>query len=374
MEATTADLTADFHGTVARLRAAGPVAWISDVRGWMVTSRELVVAVLRDSDAFTVDDPRFSTQQVIGPSMLSLDGPEHIRHRASFESAFRRGDPATLRARMTATANRLVDTFAHLGSSDLRVSLAAPLAVSVMLDALGLVDVDERELLSWYALIVDAAARTSLGEERAATASGAMASLRVAVERSVGASALLREASTVLSIDEIVSNVAVLLFGGVETGEAMTANAFVHLLTVPGLLARISDTPELIPSLVEESVRIEPAAAQLDRYATGDVVLGTTQIRRGEFVMCSVAGANRDPAFFDRPNEFNLDRNNARAHISFAQGPHACLATHVAKAETEAAIGSVLRALDNLRWSGAPPELAGVVFRKAVSVPVSWTS
>ncbi len=371
--ATTADLTADFHGTLGRLRSAGPVAWISDVGGWMVTSRELVVAVLRDPQRFTVDDPRFSTQQVIGPSMLSLDGAEHNRHRDPFESAFRRGDPAALRDRMIAMASRLVGTFSTTGSADLRLSLAAPLAVAVMVDALGLVDVDDRELLSWYSLIVDAAARTSLGEERASSAADAMVALRVAVERSVDASALLREASRSLSLGELVSNVAVLLFGGVETSEAMTANAFVHLFTVAGLQQRVTDNPGLIPSFVEESVRIEPAAAQLDRYATADVVLGNAQIHEGDFVMCSVAGANRDPAFFDRPNEFDLDRNNVRANISFAQGPHACLATHVAKAETEAAIGAVLRALSNPGWSGVPPEISGIVFRKAVSVPVSWT-
>ena len=374
ISATTADLATDFHGTLTRLRSAGPVAWISDVGGWMVTSRELVVTVLRDPQRFTVDDPRFSTQQVLGPSMLSLDGPEHLRHRRPFEYVFRRGDPVALRDRMTETADRLTRIFADSGGTDLRLSLAAPLAVSVMVDALGLVDVDDHELLSWYSVIVDAAARTSLGEAQAATAADAMSALRAAVERSVDASTLLQQASESLSLDELVSNVAVLLFGGVETGEAMTANAFVHLFTVPGLWERIREDATLIPSLVEESLRIEPAAAQLDRYATGDVVLGTTQIRRGDFVMCSLAAANRDPECFDRPGEFDLERNNAKANISFAQGPHACLATHVAKAETEAAIHSVVSALSNPVWSGPPPEVSGIVFRKAVSVPISWTT
>jgi cytochrome P450 len=371
---TTTELVADFHGTHARLRSSRPVEWSEELGGWLVTSRELVVAVLRDPHSFTVDDPRFSTQRVIGPSMLSLDGPEHTRHRQPFESAFRRGDPAVLRARMTAMADRLVKAVAANGHTDLRLSVAAPLAVSVMVDALGLVNVDDAELLSWYSLIVDATVRTSLGEERAHTASGAMASLRAAVERSVDASRLLRQATSDLSLDEVVSNVAVLLFGGVETSEAMTANAFVHLLTVPTLLERLLDDGSLVAAFVEESVRIEPAAAQLDRYATVEVELGGTLIRSGDFVMCSVASGNRDEAFFDRPDTFDLDRANARSNLSFAQGPHACLATHVAKAETEAAITAALRALTNLRWDGAPPEIAGIVFRKAVSVPVSWTT
>ena len=57
--------------------------------GWMVTRRDLVVAMMRDPQTFTVDDPRFSTGQVVGPSMLSLDGPEHDRHRQPFANHFR---------------------------------------------------------------------------------------------------------------------------------------------------------------------------------------------------------------------------------------------------------------------------------------------
>ena len=56
---------------------------------WFVTSRALAVEVMRDAATFTVDDPRFSTAQVLGPSMLSLDGSEHGRHRDPFADAFR---------------------------------------------------------------------------------------------------------------------------------------------------------------------------------------------------------------------------------------------------------------------------------------------
>ena len=64
-----------------RLREAEPVSWVPALDGWLVTRRDLCVEVMRDADTFTVDDPRFSTAQVVGPSMLSLDGEEHRRHR-----------------------------------------------------------------------------------------------------------------------------------------------------------------------------------------------------------------------------------------------------------------------------------------------------
>ncbi|HEU5027834.1 MAG TPA: cytochrome P450, partial [Spirillospora sp.] len=70
--ATVAALEDDPHPLLARLRAAEPVSWLPALGGWLVTSRDLAQRVMRDAAAFTVDDPRFSTARVVGPSMLSL--------------------------------------------------------------------------------------------------------------------------------------------------------------------------------------------------------------------------------------------------------------------------------------------------------------
>jgi cytochrome P450 len=86
---TLEDLTGDMHPCLARLRTAEPVSWLPAIGGWLVTGRDSALAVLRDADSFTVDDPRFSTARVVGPSMLSTDGADHARHRAPFAGAFR---------------------------------------------------------------------------------------------------------------------------------------------------------------------------------------------------------------------------------------------------------------------------------------------
>src|ERR1700733_5845459 len=86
---TLADLESDPHPTLARLRAEAPACWVPVLGSWLVTGYDLAVAVLRDARTFTVDDPRFSTAKVVGPSMLSLDGAQHARHRAPFTRPFR---------------------------------------------------------------------------------------------------------------------------------------------------------------------------------------------------------------------------------------------------------------------------------------------
>jgi len=79
----------DAPRALAQLRASSPAAWVEAIGGWLVTSHELAVAVLRDAATFTVEDPRFSTARVVGQSMLSLDGAAHRRHRAPFAPPFR---------------------------------------------------------------------------------------------------------------------------------------------------------------------------------------------------------------------------------------------------------------------------------------------
>jgi cytochrome P450 len=86
---TLADLEADPHPALARLRAAAPVSWVPALGAWLVTGYDLAVEVLRDARTFTVDDPRFSTAKVVGPSMLSLDGAQHARHRGPYNRVFR---------------------------------------------------------------------------------------------------------------------------------------------------------------------------------------------------------------------------------------------------------------------------------------------
>ena len=79
------------------------------LNGWLVTRWDLAAAVMRDNATFMVDDPRFSTARIVGPSMLSLDGPAHDRHRRPFGAPFSRsGVHDQLAGFVTEEADRLV--------------------------------------------------------------------------------------------------------------------------------------------------------------------------------------------------------------------------------------------------------------------------
>ncbi|MCB0997787.1 MAG: cytochrome P450 [Acidimicrobiales bacterium] len=373
-EVTLADLDGRHHEVLADLRARGPVAWVEAVGGWVVTGRELAIEVMRDPARFTVDDPRFSTAQVVGPSMLSLDGAEHDRHRAPFAAAFRPADVTRRYAEeVTEMARRLVAELAPRGEAELRRQLAGPLAVAVVARSLGLERLDPAQLLAWYDAIVAGVAEIALGRPAADEAWRAFELLGEAL----GAAAhrpdsVLLEAASALSHMEVVSNAAVFLFGGIETSEGMTANLLHHVLTRPEVTARLRADRALIDAAVEESLRLEPAAARVDRFATRKVELAGTAIRCGDLVVVSLAAANRDPAAYDAPDEFRLDRPNARTHVAFAQGPHACLGAQLARMETRAALDAVLDLLPDVELV-EPPVPAGVIFRKPFAVRARWS-
>ncbi len=379
--ATLDELEGDPYPLLARLREREPVSWLPALDGWLVTSHDLALAVMRDAETFTVDDPRFSTAQVIGPSMLSLDGEEHARHRAPFMGPFR---AAAVHDRFgevaRSEAGALIDGLLPAGAAELRRAFAGPMAASIITRALGLEADGVRSVLAWYDAIVASVTQITAG--RGATAGGeqAFSALRDRLEAVIADEArtsllasAFRESS--LSQRQAVSNAAVILFGGIETTEGMIANAALHLLQRPELLARVRVQPGLLDGVIDESLRLEPAAAVIDRYAIAETALGPARVAPGELARISIAAANRDPAVFDNPDRFDIHRANARRHLAFAHGPHVCVGVHLARLEARVALGALSRRLPDLRLD---PErrcgVRGLVFRKPPRLDVIWSA
>lgn len=375
---TLEDIDERHHEVLHALRAERPVAWVPALGGWVVTSRALAVDVMRDAVTYTVDDPRFSTAQVVGPSMLSLDGDEHLRHRAPFADELR---PAQTNERHAAAierdADRMVRVLLPNGRAELRRELAGPLAVAVSALALGIEHVPPHELLAVYDRIVAAVDHVARGGDVTDDGRAAFASLAAELASSMARTgSLLAHAAEALSREETVSNAAVFLFGGIETSEGMTTNLFAHLLTPDDSGVRAWDAvaadPVLVDAAVEESLRLEPAAARVDRYATADAELGGSEIRRGDLVIVSLAAANRDPAAFTDPDRFVLGRAEARQHVTFAVGPHACIGAQLARLQARAAVHAMVRHAPGLRLAAGTTPVSGVVFRKPAALRVTW--
>jgi len=376
---TLEELDRDPHPLLARLREHEPVSWIPALGGWLITKHDLALEAMRDPATFTVDDPRFSTAQVIGPSMLSLDGDQHARHRAPFVAPFRAG-PVRERfaAPVASEAPRLIDSL-EPGGAELRRAFAGPLSASTITRALGLEGDEAASALSWYDAIVHAVteitARQPIGPEGERAFMALRARLGALIDRGERSSLLAAAAtSSALTREQAISNAAVLLFGGIETTEGMIANAILHLLERPDQLELARADARLLNLAIEESLRLEPAAAVIDRYATADAELAGAPIRRGDLVRISISAANRDPAVFRNPDVLDLSGANGRRHLAFAHGPHVCLGVHLARLEARTALGSLLDRRPGVRLDpDRPSAVRGLVFRKPPTLHVLWS-
>ncbi len=365
---------------LSRLQAAEPVSWVPAIGAWLVTGRSEAIEAMSDAERFTVDDPRFTTAVVLGDSMLNLDGPEHVRHRGAFAEFFR---PKAIRSGfeewLNREARRLIEPFTDAGTIELRTALAGPLAVNTITRFLGLKDVDSTEVLAWYQEISAAIVGLAVGEAVSETGQRAVQAIRDRVTTTLadgGHRSLIQTIQTQerLSDEEIAPAVAVVMFGAIETSEGMTANAFWHVLNDPITLRRVAADRSLVRAAVEESLRLEPAAAVVDRYTTSELRLGGVTIPSGDPVTISLLAANRDPHIFPDPSAYDIDRPNLQQHVTFVQGPHRCIGLHLARAETIAAVNAAVDTFPDLALSAemsSPPE--GLIFRKPAGVTARFT-
>jgi cytochrome P450 len=361
---------------LARLRADAPVVFVPALGGYLVVGREAALTVLHDPVTFTVDDLRFSTARVVGTSMLSTDGDEHARHRSPFTAPFR---PRQVTSSLAGTVAEVVAR--HVGAlaarperrGELRSAVAGPVAATVVGATLGLdAEVSADRLLGWYRDIGRSVAGITEGRSPTGAGAASMGELAAAVEHALGGPSLLGDAVAGGALDrsEVVSNAAVIMFGGIETTEAMILNAVWFVLRAGG--RPDPDDAAAVAAAVEESLRLEPAAAVVDRYATVDTVVGGVAIPARSLVTVSLTAANRDPAEFPEPDRFDPRRANLRRQLAFAAGPHVCLGLDLARLEAATTLAALLRGLPGLRLADGSPGPTGLVFRKPVRLDVTW--
>jgi cytochrome P450 len=156
---------------------------------------------------------------------------------------------------------------------------------------------------------------------------------------------------TRLEDEAILGMVNQLLVGGNETTTSLITNVVWRLLEDRSLWERIVAEPALIDRAVEESLRYDPPVLALFRTTTREVTVRGVTIPKGAKVMLHYAAGNRDPAVFDEPDRFSLDRP-PRRHLSFATGVHVCIGAEMARLEARTALGALAARFPDLALAG----------------------
>jgi cytochrome P450 len=380
------DLVADPYPYFAHLRNECPVLREPHYDVVMVTGYDEAVAVYTDTAAFS------SCNSVTGPfpgfpvplegsdvsalieehrdelpfsdQITTMDPPKHTAHRGLL---MRLITPKRLKENeefMWRLADRQLDEFLAFGKCEFIGDFGSPYAMLVVADLLG---VPEEEHQTFRDELQGANRQSGLGSTGDDTL--AHSPLEWLYDRFTGyieerrkeprddvltglATATYPDGSLPEPID--VARIASNLFAaGQETTVRLFGAALQMIGEQPDFQQRLRDHRELLPNFVEEMLRAESPVKGDFRLARVDTTVGGVDIAAGTTVMVLNGAANRDGRRFEDPDEFHVDRANARQHLSFGHGPHTCPGAPLARAETRVALERVLDRMGDIRISEA---------------------
>ena len=143
-----------------------------------------------------------------------------------------------------------------------------------------------------------------------------------------------------------------IIIAGNDTTRNSLSGTIRLLRDFPDQKKQLVENPELIPNMVHEAVRMVSPVIYMRRTATQNCEVRGQKIAKGEKVLVYYGAANRDPAIFENPDNFDIHRRNAKDHIAFGTGIHVCLGQRVANMQLEAAYRQILSRFPNANWTG----------------------
>jgi cytochrome P450 len=179
-----------------------------------------------------------------------------------------------------------------------------------------------------------------------------------------------------LTMEELQGLMSQLVAGGFETTTSALGTGMWLLLRYPDQMAKLRADRSLVPNFVEESLRFDSPVTGLWRTTTCPVTVAGTEIPEGASVMPRYAAANRDPAVFDRPDVFDIERANANRHLAFGMGPHYCVGAALARAELTSAFTACLDRLDDIELAeplDEQPHDFSFFLRRLKRLPLTFT-
>ena len=382
------------HEVFKQLRAECPVHWSErmpeypDEAGfWSVTLADDVHAVSRDWETYSSAFGITGLTDAVLPlelqqsMFIGMDPPKHDRLKALFQRGFTPRRIAEHEPAIREISERVMDGIEGRATCNLVDDVAQPVVSRVIGSFMGVPPEDDE---IWARLMNPAIGAGDPDLNPEGSASVMERDVPEIFERCRKLIAERRERPTddltsvlvhaevegeTLEEHEIVMGFFLLMAAGNDSTKATYCSAMRALLENPDLRQLLLDDPSLVPSAVEEALRMFPAFAHFRRTATADTELGGKAIKKGDKVCMWYVSSNRDESRYDDPDRFDVTRNPE--HQAFgAGGRHFCLGTALARLELRILIEETLRRFPAMELDGQPEHAESPFANQLKTLPV----
>lgn len=366
-------LERDPYPVFAELQQHEPVAFVPSLGMWLVTRWDDVVQVCEHPDLFRSNTEPSWLRDCLGENMLTLDGAAHDRLADGMRPPFVASTALpVVRNGLPALFDELIDQFPHHappgGEVELMTAYAEPLANLALAAALGW-SVDWHDLAVWNRGVCAGIANFENNPQRAQLAATANAELADAIDAALARGELSEYVQRGFTRDEIVSNIRLMVSGGINEPRDGVALVMWVLLTQPAVMAAVRADGAVLRKVIEETFRWVSPVGTATRQAVHDVSLAGVDVPAGSLVAACLSAANRDPRRWSQPDVFSLDRREG-AHLAFAIGEHRCLGEWLGRQQVRLAVERLLDRFRHIELT-RPVELSGFEFRGPLAVHVT---
>jgi len=370
-----------------RLRAEDPVHYTPESEFgafWSVTKYKDIMAVDTNHEVFsseggiTIGDQPMEEGPL--PMFIAMDPPKHDVQRKTVTPAVSPMNLARLEPLIRERAGGILDGLPIGEEFDWVDKVSMELTAMTLATLFGIPQEDRRKLTYWSDVVTAAPGQGLIDtlEQKFEIFVDYHAyftelwNQRVNAEPQPDLISMLAhgEATRNMEPREYFGNIVLLTVGGNDTTRNTISGSVLALNQNPDQYQKLRENPDLVPSMVSETIRWQTPLAHMRRRALQDYELGGKQIKKGDKVVMWYVSGNRDDEVIERPNDYIIDRPRVRNHLSFGFGIHRCVGNRLAELQLKIIWEEILKRFPKVEVAGEPKRSYSTFVRGYEHLPV----